>query len=85
MDSLTSSDVQVIACDLPKNIVRRMEEHSFWTDEGYKKVLEYADVGQQRDTLLRVRMAVEKIIESKHLCAWIYTHKDDFAVLCTFH
>ncbi|CAO3634097.1 unnamed protein product [Cunninghamella blakesleeana] len=85
MDSLTSDNVQVIACDLPKNIVRKMEEFSFWTDEGYKKVLEYADVGQQRDTLLRVRTAVEKIIESKYLCAWIYTHKDDFAVLCTFN
>jgi translation initiation factor 2-alpha kinase 4 len=84
VESLTKGDVQVIACDLPKELVRRMNEYNFWLDDGFKKTLDHADVGHQRDTLIRVRQAVTKLIDAKHRCVWLYTHKDDFAVLCTF-
>lgn len=85
IESLTKGDVQVIACDLPQSLVRRMDETQCWLDDGgFKKLLEHADVGHQRDTLIRVRQAVIKIIDAKHRCVWLYTHKDDFAVLCTF-
>lgn len=74
-------DIQVIAFDLPKEIVKKMVEYSFWTDEGYKKVLDHAGISQ-RDTLSRVRHAVQKLIDTKHKCVWLYSHRDDFALLC---
>ncbi|KAI8373908.1 kinase-like domain-containing protein [Blakeslea trispora] len=74
-------DVQVIAFDLPKEIVKNMIEYAFWQDDGYKKLLEYATVNQ-RDTLSRVRHAVQKLIDAKHKCVWLYSHRDDFALLC---
>ncbi|KAI8080591.1 kinase-like domain-containing protein [Thamnidium elegans] len=74
-------DIQVIAFDLPKEIVKKMVEYSFWIDEGYKKVLDHAGISQ-RDTLSRVRHAVQKLIDTKHKCVWLYSHRDDFALLC---
>lgn len=75
------TDIQVIAFDLPKEIVKKMVEYSFWTDEGYKKMLDHVGINQ-RDTLSRVRHAVQKLIETKHKCVWLYSHRDDFALLC---
>ncbi|KAI7870432.1 kinase-like domain-containing protein [Spinellus fusiger] len=83
MDDLTKNDIQVIAFDLPKDIVKRMAEYAFWQDEGFKKLLEFAGP-IQRDVLTRVRYAVQKLIDTKHKCVWLYSHKDDFCVLCLF-
>ncbi|KAI8639080.1 kinase-like domain-containing protein [Parasitella parasitica] len=80
MDDL-KKDVQVIAFDLPKEIVKHMVELCFWQDDGYKKLLDHAGIGQ-RDTLNRVRHAIQKHIDAKHKCVWLYSHKDDFALLC---
>ncbi|KAL0139396.1 kinase-like domain-containing protein [Mucor lusitanicus] len=80
MDDL-KKDVQVIAFDLPKELVKNMVEYSFWQDDGYKKLLDHAGIGQ-RDTLSRVRHAVQKHIDAKHKCVWLYSHRDDFALLC---
>lgn len=80
MDDL-KQDVQVIAFDLPKEIVKSMVEYNFWQDYGFKKLLEHANVNQ-RDTLDRVRRAVQKLIDAKHKCVWLYSHRDDFALLC---
>ncbi|ORX48853.1 Serine/threonine-protein kinase [Hesseltinella vesiculosa] len=82
VESLTNGDVQVIACDLPKDLVQKMNEYEFWNDDDFKKVLEIANVGHQRDTLTRVRDAMKKLIHTKYHCVWLYSHRDDFAVLC---
>lgn len=74
-------DIQVIAFDLPKEIVKKMVEFNFWQDDGYKKLLEFTGISQ-RDTLSRVRHAVQKLIDTKHKCVWLYTHRDDFTLLC---
>ncbi|KAL0075948.1 kinase-like domain-containing protein [Phycomyces blakesleeanus] len=81
MENLTKGDVQVIAFDLSKELVKRMTEYPFWQDEGFKKLLECAGISQ-RDILNRVRQAVQKLIDAKHKCVWLYSHKDDFALLC---
>lgn len=80
MDDL-KKDVHVIAFDLPKELVKNMVEFSFWQDDGYKKLLDLAGIGQ-RDTLSRVRHAIQKHIDAKHKCVWLYSHRDDFALLC---
>jgi translation initiation factor 2-alpha kinase 4 len=74
-------DVQVVAFDLPKELVKNMVEYNFWQDDGYKKLLDHAGINQ-RDTLSRVRHAVQKLIDTKHKCVWLYSHRDDFALLC---
>lgn len=74
-------DVQVVAFDLPKDVVRYMVGYNFWQDDDYKKLLEHINVNQQ-DTLSKVRQAVQKLINAKHRCVWLYSHKDDFALLC---
>lgn len=83
MEDLVNGNVQVIAFDLPKDMVKKMGEYSFWQNEGFKKLLESAGPNQ-RDTLNRIRDAVQKLIDAKHRCAWLYSHKDDFACLCCF-
>lgn len=80
MDDL-KNDIQVITFDLPKDLVKHMVEYSFWQDDGYKKLLEHTGINQ-RDTLSRVRHAVQKLIDTKHKCVWLYAHRDDFALLC---
>ncbi|KAI8983703.1 kinase-like domain-containing protein [Pilobolus umbonatus] len=80
MDEL-KRDIQVLAFDLPKEIVKSMVEYSFWQDEGYKRVLESTAISQ-RDTLSRVRHSIQKLIDAKHKCVWLYSHRDDFALLC---
>jgi translation initiation factor 2-alpha kinase 4 len=74
-------DVQVVAFDLPKELVKTMVEYNFWQDDGYKKLLDHAGINQ-KDTLNRVRQAVQKLIDTKHKCVWLYSHRDDFALLC---
>jgi translation initiation factor 2-alpha kinase 4 len=80
MDDL-KKDVQVIAFDLPKDIVKLMIEYNLWQDDGYKKIVDHATLNQ-RDTLSRVRHAVQKLIDSKHKSVWLYSHRDDFGQLC---
>ncbi len=79
----SKKDIQVIAFDLPnKELVKHMVEFSFWQNDEYKKLLEHANMNQ-RDTPSRVKHAVQKLIDTKHnKCVWLYTHRDDFALLC---
>ncbi|KAG0168524.1 hypothetical protein DFQ29_010105, partial [Apophysomyces sp. BC1021] len=67
MDDLMKGDVQVIAFDLPKDLVKNMVEFSFWQNEGFKKLLDSAALNQ-RDTLTRIRHAAQKLIDAKHRC-----------------
>ncbi|KAF7724671.1 hypothetical protein EC973_000843 [Apophysomyces ossiformis] len=83
MEDLMNGEVQVIAFDLPKDLVKKMVEFNFWQNEGFKKLLDIAGL-HQRDTLTRIRDAVLKLIHAKHRCVWLYSHKDDFALLCCF-
>ncbi|KAI8390963.1 kinase-like domain-containing protein [Radiomyces spectabilis] len=84
MDSLKRDEVQVIAFDLPKELIKKMNEYNFWQDDGLKKLMDLATINQ-RDTLLKAKQAVEKLIEAKHRCVWLYSHKDDFAMLCNLY
>ncbi|KAI8975061.1 hypothetical protein BDF20DRAFT_988622 [Mycotypha africana] len=75
-------DVQVLAFDLPKELIRFMVEFKFWQDDGFKKLLDHAGTNQ-RDTLTRVKHAVQKLIDAKYKSVWLYSHRDDYALLCT--
>lgn len=76
--------MQVIAFDLPKDLVKRMSESSVWQDEqNFKKLQESAGIAQ-KDTLGRVKIAVQKLIESKHRCVWFYSYKEEYATFCYF-
>lgn len=71
----------MVAFDLPKDTIRHMIGYAFWQDDDYKKLLDRVGVSQH-DTLHKVRHAVQKLIDAKHKCVWLYSHKDDFALLC---
>lgn len=58
-----------------------MITYAFWQDDDYKKLQDHVG-NNQRDTLYKVRQVVHKLIEAKHKCVWLYSHKDDFALLC---
>lgn len=82
MEGLMKGEVQVIAFDLPRDLLKRMSEANTWVDEqGFKKLQEVAGIGQ-KDTLTRARCAIQKLIEAKHKSVWLYSYKEDYAVLC---
>lgn len=82
MEELTKGETQVIAFDLSREIMKRMTEGDCFRDEQqFKRLQENAGIGQ-KDTLVRVRQAIQKLIEAKHRCVWLYSYKDDYAVLC---
>lgn len=63
MEGLMKGEVQVIAFDLPRDLLKRMSEANTWVDEqGFKKLQEVAGIGQ-KDTLTRARCAIQKLIE----------------------
>ncbi|KAI9264773.1 kinase-like domain-containing protein [Sporodiniella umbellata] len=72
--------VQVIASDLPKDTIQNVIGFTLWQDDEYKKLLDEVGVSHH-DTLHKVRQSILKLIEAKHKCVWLYSHKDDFALL----
>ena len=82
MESLMKGDVQVVTSDLPKELTKRMSECSAWLDEhSFRKLQESAAFGHQ-DTLNRTRSVLLKLVERKHKSVWLFSYKDEYAVLC---
>ncbi|KAI8137092.1 kinase-like domain-containing protein [Fennellomyces sp. T-0311] len=82
MESLMKGDVQVVASDLPKDLTKRMSECSTWLDEhSFRKLQDSAAFGQ-KDTLNRTRAVLMKLVERKHKSVWLFSYKDEYAVLC---
>ncbi|KAI9261602.1 kinase-like domain-containing protein [Phascolomyces articulosus] len=83
MESLMKGDVQVVAFDLSKDLTKRMGECNAWLDEhNFRKLQDSAPIGQ-KDTLNRARNVLQKMVEHKHKSVWLYSYKDEFAVLCS--
>ena len=82
MESLMKGDVQVIGFDLSRDLTKRMSECHTWLDEhSFRKLQDSAPIGQ-KDTLNRARTVLQKMVERKHKSVWLYSYKDEFAILC---
>lgn len=83
MEDLVKGQVEVIATDLPKDLIKRMSEYTTWQDEaGFKRLQENAGIAQ-KDTLSRLRHSIQKLVEARRRCVWLYSYKEDYGLLCS--